>query len=280
VSDYTKTKAPPGANYLVNQKDQQIFSRCEPLLTPEQLRSRHLFGIPLVSQIRDPFTNKPFVMTDEILKDYITRAVNEAELETGLVIFPVQFDERHPWDVFAFNQFNYMRVEQRPVISVERLTIAMSNHSDVYVVDNNWIEVGQAYKGIINVLPVTTSVAQSGVATGSAGGAVFLSVFASRSWIPSFWRIIYTAGFKEGQIPRIVNELIGAIAAMKILSSLATTYAKQNSSSLSIDAMSQSVSTPGPQLFAVRMKELAEERKMIIQKLKKNYGTTLIVGEV
>ena len=280
MADYINSKARIGAVYPDGAVDQQIWKRGEALITPEQLRIRHLFGIPLVSQIRDPFTNKVSVMTDDILKDYIIRAVNEAEFETGVTLFPVQFDERHPFDRFDFASFGYLKLEHKPVISIERMAIVNSNNEEIYVVDNQWISPDHLNKGMLYLMPLTLSLSSGFIQSAPTQGAVFLSVFAGRSYVPSFWKVKGTYGFPDGCLPVIVNELIGNIAAMKILSTLATTYARTNSTSLSIDAMSQSISTPGPQLFKVRMDELAKERDMLVRKIKTNWGSKIISGQL
>lgn len=280
MADYTNSKPRIGAVYPDGAVDQQIWKRSEPLISPEQLRMRHLFGIPLMSQIRDPLTNKAPIMTDEILKDYIMRAVNEAEFETGITIFPVQFDERHPFDRFDFASFGYLKLEHKPVISIERMAIVNANNEEIYVVDNQWISPDHLNKGNLYLMPLTLSLSSGFVQSAPSQGAVFLSVFAGRSYVPSFWKVKGTYGFPEGCIPVVINELIGNIAAMKILSTLATTYARVTGTSLSIDAMSQSVSTPGPQLFAVRLGELEKEREMLVKKVKAMYGSKIISGQL
>jgi len=73
---------------------------------------------------------------------------------------------------------------------------------------------------------------------------------------------------------------IGTIAAMRVLGQIAAAYALFTSTSLGIDGMSQSVSTPGPQRFAVRMEELKADRALYVKKIKKIVGTKLVVGTV
>src|SRR6185369_13911889 len=110
---------------------------------------------------------------------------------------------------------------------------------------------------------------------GSTGGAFFLSILGNRQWIPAYWKITYTSGFKDGMVPRVINELISTIAAMEILSQLAATYARVQSHSLGIDGLSQSVSTPGPAVFQVRIQELTDKRKALVGKIRAKYGTKL-----
>ena len=79
-------------------------------------------------------------------------------------------------------------------------------------------------------------------------------------------------------VPRVINEYIGCVAAVEVLSQLALTYARANSHSLGIDGLSQSVSTPGPQIFKVRMDELEEKKKAIMKKVKAIFGFKIFSG--
>ena len=138
-----------------------------------------------------------------------------------------------------------------------------------------WVEIKNAQWGQVNIIPLTIALTNgnpTAIPT-TAGGALLLSVFQGRShWVPSFWKIKYTCGFPEGKIPKVVNDLIGTIAAMEVLSQLASTYGKSSGSSLSIDGASQSVSTPGPEIFTKRINDLTLKREMLVAKLKNYYG--------
>lgn len=275
---YTDSKGPAsgGAVFPENAID-GAWSRCEPLLTPGQLRTRHLFGIPLVSFIKDPITGKAQVMTDEILKDYIVRAVSIAESDTHMDIMPLQRDEKYPFDKQEYESFGYFKINHRPVASIELLSIRPATNQDVYVVPLEWVETAYLPRGQINIIPLTIAISPVGntpVPVQGTGGAIFLSIFANKPWIPAFWNIRYTSGFPDGCIPTIVNELIGTIAAMEVLSSLAATF-RITSTSLGIDAMSQGVSGPGPTLYQVRFAELKEKRERLIAQLKAMVGLKL-----
>lgn len=280
MADYTNSKNGLGAVF----PDGGVASdwkRSEPLITAEQLRSFHLFGIPLVSAIRDPINGKAMIMTDPLLAQYIIRAVALAEADTGLEIFPVQFEEKHPFDKHLYDSFGFFNVFHRPVASIQALTVCPSNDVDVYNVPLDWVETGNLHKGQINIIPLTIALTNGSMTPPqAAGGAVFLSIFGHKPWVPALWKIKYTTGFPDGMIPRLVNELIGTIAAMEVLSMLATTYARNTSTSLGIDGMSQSIGTPGPQLFRVRMEELGDKRQRLVGKLKAMYGTKLFSGNV
>lgn len=282
MSDYTDSKSGIGAVFIDGAIDDQ-WQRVEPLIKPEQLRIRHLFGIPLVSNIIDPITKRAAVMTDDILKDYIDRAVSVCEMESGIDIFPTRLREKHAFDRAEFNSFGYLKVNRRPVQSLDKLTITPANNVDIYEVPLEWVEVAYLRKGQIYIIPQAISISNSGtsiVPSQSSGGSIYMSIFGTCPWIPAFWQVEYTTGFADGNIPKVVNELIGCIASMEILSMLASTYAQTSGTSLGIDGLSQSVSTPGPQIFSVRLQELADKRKMLSKKLKTLYGLTMFSSNV
>jgi len=261
---------------------ESVWSRLEPLLTAGQLRSVHLFGIPLVSFIKNPLTGKPDIMNDEALNDHIVQAVSLAEVETGMQIFPTQHQEKHPFDAFLFKSLGYFMLRNRPVVSIQALSVVPANGVSIYSVPLDWIETAHMARGQINIIPINVAVVGSisSGTTSTAGGAYFLSILGGQRWIPAFWQITYTTGWVDGLIPRVVNQLIGTIAAIEILSLLATTYARNTSHSIGIDSMSQSVSTPGPQLFKVRIEELLLKKAMLVRKMKAMAGLLIVSGEV
>lgn len=282
MADYENSKPVIGDVFPSTAVD-SAWVRNEPLITPEKLKRKHLFGIPLVSGMKDPVTGRAERLTNDDLADYIDTAVGLAELETGLTIFPTQYKEKHAWDRQEYDSFGYFRLDQRPIASVEKITVNLSNNDDIYVVPNEWIEVGNAKFGQLNIIPLTIALTSGNPVAipTTAGGALLLSIFQGKSqWVASFWQVLYTAGFPDGLLPKQVNDLIGTIAAMEVLSQLASTYGKSSGASLSIDGASQSVSTPGPEIFTKRMKDLQDKRTMLVGKLKNLYGLKFIANNV
>lgn len=282
MADYTNSRTPLGDVYPENALE-SVWERLGALLTPEELVARFLFGIPLVSNMKDPVTGKTAVMTPDLLKVYIEDAVAIAETESGLDIFPVRRKERHAFDRHEFHSFGYFKLKHRPVSSTDSLEIKSADDLNIFTIPPQWIEPGHMIQGQINILPLSpanASFSYAALGQGGPAGFSFMSTLARLGWIPAYWTIEYTSGFPDGKIPRIVNELIGCCAALKVLSMLAATYAKSSSHSLGIDGMSQSISTPGPQLFATRIQELEEQKKRIIGKLKAMMGLKLFSGNV
>ena len=278
MADFTNSKKALGSalpENAVEASRQQV----EPLLTVDQLKTRFLWGVPLVSATKDPMTGKSQVMTDDMLADLIESAVSQAELELKIDILPVQREEKQPFDINLYNSFGYFQLSHRPCSSVDKLSVTPSNELDVYVVPNDWVEGAYLQRGQVNIIPLTVAFVQGTyIPQQSSGGAAFLQILGNKAWIPAWWKIKYTSGFPDGMVPRIVNDYIGVQAAMEVLSMLALTYARTNSHSLGIDGLSQSVSTPGPQIFKVRLDELEERRKRIEKKIKAIFGYKIFSG--
>jgi hypothetical protein len=275
-----------GATWPPNAIESE-WQRLEPLITPDLLVQRFLFGIPLVSNMPDPVTGKVQVMTPEMLKDYIDGAVQEAENDTHLAIMPTMFQEKNPFDRNHFLQFGFLQLRRKPIQSIDKLAFTPSTEIDVFVLPNTWISTSQLYRGRVQIIPMLPAMAGSAsgytgsvMPPGQGGAGLFLGLLATHPWIPDFIQAHYTTGFPEGLIPRPINDLIGIIAAQEVLSQLAATYARSTGHSLGIDGMSQSVSTPGPALFDNRIAGLEEKRRKIVKKAKTMFGQKFFTGTV
>ncbi len=281
MADYTSSKPAEGV-YPDRAVDAQEWSRIEPLITPSQLRSRQLLAIPLVSYLPNPITGLRYELTNDDLKDQIDRAVATLELELGLVIFPVQFDEKHPFDRQFWDSYGYIKVEHRPVSSVEEVafsapTNSLGATSDIFSVNMDWVETKNFHKGQINLIPLAPAISSNYTQTGSGSGAAYLQLLSGIGWIPSLVRVKYTAGFPDGRMPRVINELIGINAALEVLGVLQATNSA-TSYSISLDGQSQSVSGPGPQAYQGRLDYLLQQKTVLIKKMKNIYGMGSLVS--
>jgi hypothetical protein len=253
-------KTYPTKKYPVDaSKTSNLLGRVEALLTPELLISRHLKGIPEVAKY-----------SNDELKDQIELAMNDVELLTGLALTPVVIMERHPYDYNLYKSFIHFKVNHRPILSVESVKIVSTDNKPLYTMPNEWVEMGLAHKGQINILPLLQTFGASNVtSSGTPSGAlIFLQAMNSNAWLPAFWTVEYTYGLcDEGKLPIVINQIVGMTAAISILSSMQALN-RNNSQSLSSDGISQSSSGQGPQVYAKRIDELTAERERLMQKIK------------
>lgn len=297
--DLSKAKRPPGSHFPEATYDAAGgVRRVEEMLTPSKLKSRFLFGIPLVS----PITKEKF--TDEMIKDAIERSVVQFELDSALDVHPTLKRVRLPFDPALYQSNIWLECAFKPVQKVLRVAICSASYAnsnseaDPNLVDNEnqqypaggeifrvppeWIDMSYAKQGKIFVSPITPATAA--VSTGTAvasSGAYALAFIGQGMWIPAFWTIEALVGLatEQGQVPSIVNECIGAKAAYFILQNLFPLY-RTTSQSLGIDGMSQSVSDQLQQLMQAKMQQLEEQYKESVSKLKTQYGQKLFATNV
>jgi len=261
---------------------QASIDRYEPLLTVDQLKDRYLFGIPLVAPLPDPVTKKRAVMSDEMLKDAIKRAVTttEAAVGAGFHITPVQVQRRLPFDRAEYMSLGFFRIPETPILRISELMVKTADGAAVYVVPNNWIEPGQFKKGQISIIPLMPASIYGGSALpASSGGAAWIAILGNMGWVASYWTLTAIVGFDEGHIPLQVNEAVGITAAIDVLGKLAALY-RISSYSTGLDAASQSVSTPGPGIYTEAIQRLQDELKSKVNRLKSLYYKRIFVDNV
>lgn len=264
------------ATYPVHSKASSgLIRRCEPIITPEQLKSRFLKGIPLKFRNGD-------VLTDDDLKDRIYLASNEVELLLHSSIVPEQRQDKLAYDRSLYDSYIHLKSEAGPIISLQQLAIVSANGEDIFEIPAAWIETANFAKGQINVIPLLAAYGVNQVegAVGNAGIA-FLTVLGGMQWVPAYWQIKYVYGIsnKEGQVPTPVNELIGCVAAIAILSEIAPTNIF-NSQSQSQDGISQSSSGPGPLLYKQRIQDLTDKQDLLTKKLRAIFFNKFFVSNI
>ena len=279
---YVNTKGSYGSVFPEKVVSGHPYSRMEALITPQQVRNRFLFGIPLYSNQKNPLTGQRDAITDEMIKsDFLPRAVMWAEQACHIDIFPVQRAEKQPFDKALYEAFGYFLTEHKPVLSMEKLSITPSNNVDVYVVPLQWVESSYFARGQINIVPLTAAFQGAGFLPPSqaSGGAAFLQILGSKSWIPAYWQILYTSGFPDGQVPILLNELIGNFVAKMILEMLASTN-KIGSYGLNMDGAGQNVNTGGTNVYDARLQRIDENIDSLVNKVKAIFSIKMIATNV
>lgn len=275
MADFTESKSFGTKAYPVEaQEASNLLRRCEPVLTPGLLKSRYLKG--LADEVSEIFT-------EEELKDTIFLGMNEFELMSNIPVQKVQYKERVPFDRAAYQAFVYMKLNNGPISSIEEILIESSNGENIYRLPPDWIEMGLAHKRQINLIPILSIFGAAGLKDGQASnaGLIFLQSINNFRWLPAFFSVTYTCGLSktEGQLPIVVNEVIGMTAAIEILSQLATNN-RHTSTSISQDGVSQAASGPGPQLYKLRIEELTERRDRLLKKIKAEFHQKYFLSNI
>ncbi len=256
-------------------------TRLVPIISPLEVRSLHLFGIPLVSAMADPITKQRAVMTDDIIRVLIQGAIEQVEADLKITLMPTTYNERQAFDSHLYAAWGHMQLTRRPVWSIASLRFEAANGQALYTIPLDWVDVGKLYRGQISIVPFTIGFTQTGPVPPISGinGSAFLNIIGLQSsWVSAFWTIEYAAGFQDGMLPRIVNEIVGVRTAIEILGQLGATYASTNSTSISVDGISQSVSTPGPNIYAVRIEALEAKYQKLRGTIKSFFGLQITCG--
>jgi hypothetical protein len=278
MADFTVSKAYGTDAYPVHANGTSgLLRRVEPLITPAQLKSRYLKGILELAR------RFGVEYTDAELKDRINLAVNQAEVEVGVPIFAEQFQEKHPFDANLYRAYVYLRTLNPSILSIQQLAIVSSDKQVIFTAPAQWIETANFAYGQVNLLPLLSNFGGSTVNTPVAsGGIAYLTILLNQmGFVPAYWQITYVSGMcsEPGQLPIVVNELVGAIAAMDILSNIAPNN-MNTSVSLSQDSIGQSSSNPGPQLFQTRLSELTEKKRILLGQIKRVFSAKYFLSNI
>jgi hypothetical protein len=274
MANFNYTKSYGTSMYPVHAlQTSGLLKRMEPFLTPEQLLSRFLKGIPLQFPNGDKFTN-------EDLKDRIYLAQNEAELRLKTTLTRELRQEKLPFKQEDYKAYIHLTSEQKPICTIHQLAIVSADKNNIFEIPPEWIETANFTKGIVNVIPLLAAYGVNSVqgAVGNAGIA-FLTVVDGLNWVPAYWQIRYTSGLSnvEGQVPAIVNEYVGCIAAIAILSEIAATFIF-NSQSQTQDGISQASSGPGPRVYVTRIEDLTMKMEVLDKKIRGIFSNKFFVG--
>lgn len=283
MADYTQSRTFKTAQYPVHAiQTSGVLRRTEAFLTPELFINRYLLGIPYFI-----FDQKLF--TPDVLKDRIMMAMNETEAQLGTTVTREEFVDKLPFDWSLYKSFIHIKPRHSPIISLESLAIVASNDEIIFQVPSVWIDMANASIGQLNVIPLLAAFGATNAsgtpitATNQGAGVAFLAIWGASgatNQVPSYWQVTYSAGLsnREGQVPVIVNQLIGTNAAINLLSQLAQIWIT-TSQSQSQDGISQSSSTLGPRVFALRIEELIKNRDELISKIKGIFAKKYVIGE-
>ena len=236
-----------------------------------------LFGIPL----RSALTGE--ILADESIQDFINEAISEIEHTLDLYITPVRFVEKHDYlrHNFTWN-YHYLKLNHPNICAIEAVQLSFTNDLTP--------DGGNAFVDFplehVHVMP-QEGVIQLVPAFGTSLSGFLLSAFSGTQFhalraigltnFPGGVRVEYTAGFEEDSVPAVLVALIETMAAIRTLSSLGPIIFPHNSTSISIDGTSQSVSTLGPGYLRQRLDELEKQKDKQIDAAQGYYQRKFLV---
>jgi hypothetical protein len=248
--------------------------RFSPIPTPEDVKVRYLFGIPLKSSITGE------TLPDEAIQFYINSAISEIEHMLDIYITPVKFYEQHDYirENFTWN-YNFLKLNHAPILYVSKVELSFSNNIDERGFVNFPLEHVhvQSQEGIIQLVPAFGT-SLSGFLLSAFGGVQYHAMRAmGMNNFPGGVRVEYTSGLEPGKVPAVISQLIGITGAIHVLSGLGPILFPNNSESLGIDGVSQSSGGAGVRHFADRIDYLTKERDRQLQIVKGYYAKAFLI---
>jgi len=157
------------------------------LITPQFIKDTYILGIDLTLDNGDPFP-------DIIFEQAIDGAISHLELELGVTFdeFVVK-GERHDARVEHKHAFWPFQLDHRPVQKVENIAITLGTWDPV-VMPIEWATITSAPHGQINLIPTAGTVGSFYFRSGVP--LIFGDVFSPYSYVPAYFAVDYTSGFK------------------------------------------------------------------------------------
>ncbi len=241
------------------------------ILTVAQLKSRYLFGIDITDDNGVP-------MPDETFNFYILTAVEWFEHQLDIKLLPTTFVEMQDYYSSDYNAFNFIHLDNYPVISVESFSVIYPTGSTVIEYPAEWIRLDKEC-GHLRIVPTAGTLSNMMI---GQGGAYLPAIYSGLQTLPHLFQIEYTAGFER--IPANILDLIGKFASMgpfDIFGDLITGAGIGNLS-LSMDGLSQSITTTQSAMYGgygSRLVSYGKQIKEQIPLLRKYYkGIRMVVA--
>lgn len=208
------------------------LDREEPILSVDKLKSRYLFGAKFTDDDGNELPNETFEFA-------IQTAISWLEHELDLTITPRTYVERRDFNRTDYYHWGYLRLYHYPLLSVESWKAQYPLNTDLIEYPSEWIRTYRE-TGEVQLVPTAGTIATFFLPQGGV-----LPYVLGKQDIPQFFEFEYTAGFEADCIPFAINNLIGLKAAIDIFNILGNLVigAGIAASSLSIDGLSQSIST-------------------------------------
>jgi hypothetical protein len=157
--------------------------------------------------------------------------------------------------------------------------------AEIYNLPLEWLEMGNATRGLLNVVPLGIIFSGGGLGfeaqAGSLTGSALLQVIGAQGWLPAFWTVECETGLMdaEGQVPVIVNEAIGIASALYAIDVLLPLF-RVASQSMSVDNLSQSVQDRIIDIMERKQETLEKRYSMIVKHLKTMFGNNFFTSNV
>jgi hypothetical protein len=244
------------------------------IITPSEVKKTYLFGVDL----SDDDGNE---MPDEMFKFYIRSAQDWLEKELGGVLLcEKEITERRDYYRADYQAFASIKLMRHPVQSVESIGFQFPLSSNVTNFDPSWYRI-EAANGLVNLVPTQGTFSTILL---SQGGNFLPLFYNGLDYVPHLWVIKYKAGFKKGQVPPMLRDIIGMKAAIGALNIAGDLIAGAGiaSKSISLDGLSQSIGTTSSATnagYGARIIQYSKQIDSMLEGLRERYqGISMVVS--
>ena len=250
--------------------------RYVPMPTPSDLINFGLKGLPKVY----PMTNEPITVED--VERYLTSALTQIEMQLNMDITPVEHFQSFDYvDGMFSSNWTGLKLERFPTFQILNMRLKFSHTQSndplqSYEIPAPWVALK---RNRINIALNygTLQVTRGGQGTGLNALGIFNYVygFARGSYQPSIIEVHYVSGFPADQLPASVADLILTQASIYMLSDIGPLLFPNSSTSVSIDAVSQSAGLPGPSFLTGRIEALRMKRDELEAAIKAHFNKSI-----
>ena len=243
------------------------------VLTVPALKERYMFGVDLT----DDEGNE---LSDQVFQHYILKAIRWMEKQLDIPILPTMFVERHDYYRGDYHQFNFVRLDNYPVLNVDEFRVQYPSGQNVIVFPNEWLRINKP-EGHVQIVPTAGTLSEILI---GQGGSFLPAIYNGMEYLPQLYELTYTAGFETGQVPTDILDLIGMFAAIGPFHIFGDLIAGAGIAtvSLSMDGLSQNIGTTSSATnsgYGARVGNYLKEIKEQVPHLRKYYkGIRMVVA--
>jgi hypothetical protein len=244
------------------------------ILTIDELRDNYLFGLPLTDNYGNEYP-------DSFYRYYIEAAVAYIERRLDVRLTPtVITDEKHPFYRQDYNKFIYLQLYNKPLHSVQEVRMVLPTETRIITFSNTWVRPDYD-AATIEVVPGTGSITAVALGLSSLWAPIINGMM---DYVPDILRVDYTAGYRRGQVPRDIVELIGKVASMGPLAIIGDLLLGPgvSGSTVTLDALMTNVRSTkesGQTAFSGRIKQYREDIRNDIREMRRTiHGIRMVLG--
>jgi hypothetical protein len=235
------------------------------ILTVPQLKNRYLFGVDLRNDQGEP-------IDDRTLQFYILSAIEWFEHQLDIKLLETTFVEKHDYYINDYQAYNYIQLDNYPLISVEEFNVQYPTGQTVVQFPEEWLRIDREH-GQLRIVPTAGTLSEILI---GQGGSYLPAIYNGLYTLPHLFEVRYTAGFEDCRVPANILDLIGKAASLGPFNIFGDLIAGAGIAtvSLSIDGLSQNIGTTSSATnagYGARIIQYTKEIKDQIPLLRRYY---------